>query len=234
MKIHAVGRRIAAACVLLSLSWAAMAAAHQVAGVVPGAGPVQKSFLSMQELRYQHMVRQETDFSCGGAALATILRYAYGREITERQVIEGMMNVANQELVREQGFSMLDMKGYIETQGLRGRGYSVQAHTLEKVQIPVVVLLDIRGYKHFVVLKKTVGERVYIGDPALGNRVMDKADFVAGWNGIVLAIIGKGFDRNTVLINTPEPLTLRQRSGLVNSVGIPQLLEFGFTRADLF
>jgi predicted double-glycine peptidase len=100
--------------------------------------------------------------------------------------------------------------------------------------VPVIALLDIRGYKHFVVLKKVVGDRVYIGDPALGNRIMDKNDFVAGWNGIVFAIIGKGFDRSTVLLNPPEPLTLRQRSGLVNTVGTAQLLEFGFTRSELF
>ncbi|MCZ7655222.1 MAG: C39 family peptidase [Rhodocyclaceae bacterium] len=128
----------------------------------------------MREMRYMNMVPQETDFSCGAAALATILKHAYGQEITEHRVIEDMMKVSDQELVREQGFSMLDMKRYVEAIGMRGRGYNVQPEALEKLQVPVVVLLDIRGYKHFVVLKKTVVDRVYIGDPALGNRVMDR------------------------------------------------------------
>ena len=145
-----------------------------------------------------------------------------------------MLKVSDQDLVREQGFSMLDMKRYVEAIGMRGRGYNVQPEALEKLQVPVVVLLDIRGYKHFVVLKKTVGDRVYIGDPALGNRVMDRNDFVAGWNGIAFAIIGKGFDRSTVLLNPSEPLTLRQRTDLVHTVGTAQLLEFGFQRIELF
>ncbi len=198
------------------------------------AGPVKKTFLSMREMRYVHMVPQETDFSCGAAALATILKHGYGQNVTENRIIEDMMKVSDQALVQEQGFSMLDMKKYVEASGMRGRGYHVKPDALEKLQVPVIALLDIRGYKHFVVLKKTVGDRVYIGDPALGNRIMDKKDFVAGWNGIVFAIIGKGFDRSTVLLNPPEPLTLRQRSGLVNTVGTAQLLEFGFTRGDLF
>jgi predicted double-glycine peptidase len=201
---------------------------------MPGAGMVKKNFLSMREMRYVNMVPQETDFSCGAAALATILKHAYGQEITEHRVIEDMMKVSDQELVREQGFSMLDMKRYVEAIGMRGRGYNVQPEALEKLQVPVVVLLDIRGYKHFVVLKKTVVDRVYIGDPALGNRVMDRNDFVAGWNGIAFAIIGKGFDRSTVLLNPSEPLTLRQRTDLVHTVGTAQLLEFGFQRIELF
>ena len=200
----------------------------------PRAGTRKKTFLSMREMRYVHMVPQETDFSCGAAALATILKHGYGQNVTENRIIEDMMKVSDQALVQEQGFSMLDMKKYVEASGMRGRGYHVKPDALEKLQVPVIALLDIRGYKHFVVLKKTVGDRVYIGDPALGNRIMDKKDFVAGWNGIVFAIIGKGFDRSTVLLNPPEPLTLRQRSGLVNTVGTAQLLEFGFTRGDLF
>jgi uncharacterized protein len=227
-------RQIVAASCLALLPGLAGAAPQQLGNVVPGAGVLKKSFLSMRELRYRDLVRQETDFSCGAAALATILKHAYGREITESQVIEAMMQVADQATVREQGFSMLDMKRYVEASGMRGRGYFVKAEALEKLQVPVIVLLDLRGYKHFVVHKKTAGERVYIGDPALGNRVMSKGEFIAGWNGIVFAVIGKGFDRSSVLLNPAEPLTLRQRAELVSPVGTAQLLEFGFSRAELF
>ena len=227
-------RQMLAALLFSSVAGAARATPPHLGNIKPRAGTVKKTFLSMREMRYVHMVPQETDFSCGAAALATILKHGYGQNVTENRIIEDMMKVSDQALVQEQGFSMLDMKKYVEASGMRGRGYHVKPDALEKLQVPVIALLDIRGYKHFVVLKKTVGDRVYIGDPALGNRIMDKKDFVAGWNGIVFAIIGKGFDRSTVLLNPPEPLTLRQRSGLVNTVGTAQLLEFGFTRGDLF
>lgn len=226
--------RLGSLAALLSLASGPVLGADQHLGaLIPEAGLVKKRVLSVRELRYKDMVPQQTDFSCGAAAVATILNYAYGRDLTETQVIEGMMKVADPELVREQGFSMLDMKHYVETLGMRARGYKVQPDTLDKIQVPTIALLDIRGYKHFVVLKKTVGKRVYVGDPALGNRVMGKDDFVAGWNGMVFAVIGKGFDRETVLLNPPEPLTVR-RSHLVTSVPVSTLLEFGFTNADLF
>ncbi len=49
---------------------------------------------------------------------------------------------------------MLDMKRYVESIGMRARGYRVAPETLSEIRIPVVVLLDIRGYKHFVVMQK--------------------------------------------------------------------------------
>jgi predicted double-glycine peptidase len=212
----------------------AHAATQELGTVLPEAGLVKKPFLSVRELKYVNLVTQQTDFSCGAAALATILKYAYGRDVTEREVIEGMMAVADAKLVHEQGFSMLDMKRYVEAVGLRGRGYNVQAQALEQLQVPTIAVLDVNGFHHFVVLKKTVGDRVYIGDPALGNRVMSKSAFVSAWNGIVFAVVGKGFDRQSVLLNPQQPLTMRNRGALVHSVPTAQLLEFGFTHADLF
>lgn len=203
--------------------------------VLPGGATIQKSMLSMREARYVNLVEQSTDFSCGAAALATILNFAYGRRLTETEVIEGMLKVSDIEQVKEKGFSLLDMKNYVQILGMRGRGYEVEPDTLEKILLPVIVLLDIRGYKHFVVLQKTVNERIYIGDPALGNRVMEKHEFLKSWNGIVFAVIGQGFIRNTVLLNPPEPLTARRLRGVHGTtISNAQLLEFGFRHADLF
>ncbi len=123
-------------CVIASAC--AHAASQALGTAVPEAGVVKKSFLSMRELKFVNLIVQQTDFSCGAAALATVLKYAYGREVTEPQIIDGMMQVADPEVVRSQGFSMLDMKRYVETIGLRGRGYSVQAGALEQVQIPTI------------------------------------------------------------------------------------------------
>jgi predicted double-glycine peptidase len=45
------------------------------------------------------------------------------------------------------------------------------------LQVPTIAVIEVNGFHHFVVLKKTVGDRVYIGDPALGNRMMSKERF---------------------------------------------------------
>ena len=210
------------------------AATIGLGSVIPGAGIINKNLLSMRELRYVDMVPQKTDFSCGAAALATILNYAYGRQLTENQVISGLLEVSDAAEVREKGFSLLDMKNYVQKQGMRGRGYSMTPELLEQLKVPIIVLLDIRGYKHFVVVKKTTADKVYIADPALGNRILDTKEFVAGWNRVAFAVIGQGFQRDTVLLRPKEALTARNIVDTWRPLVDAQLVEFGFSGAELF
>lgn len=122
---------------------------------LPGGGLVYKQVQSIRERRFADLVEQKTDFSCGAAALATILEKAYGAPLDEQAVIQGMLAHADPEIVRTQGFSMLDMKRYVESMGMRARGYRIEAAQLEQLKIPAIVLMEIRGYKHFVVLQRT-------------------------------------------------------------------------------
>ena len=219
---------------LACLPVASHAGAMGLGGVVPGAGAIHKNVLSMRELRYVDMVPQKTDFSCGAAALATILNYAYGQKLTEEEVIEGLLKVSDPAIVREKGFSLLDLKNYVQSRGMRGRGYNMAPEMLDRVKVPTIVLLDIRGYKHFVVLKKTTPDKVYLADPALGNRVVARQEFVSGWNRVVFAVIGQGFERDTVLLRPSEPLTARSTIDTWRPLTDAQLLEFGFSSAELF
>lgn len=210
------------------------AAPIQFSGVVPGT-MVTKEVQSIRERRFENLIEQETDFSCGAASLATILKYAYGwRDVTEETVLAGMMEVADPERVRNLGFSLLDLNNYVQTIGLRGRGYEIGPEALEEVSIPVIVLLNLDGYEHFVVMKKARGDRVYIGDPALGNKVMDRDEFVASWNNIIFAVVGDGFDTSTVLLDPAQPLTARRMTDVFSPVPEQQLLDFGFKHSEVF
>lgn len=210
------------------------AAPVQFAGVVPGT-VVTKEVQSIRERRFENLVEQETDFSCGAASLATILKYAYGwTDVTEETVLAGLMEVADPERVRNLGFSLLDLNNYVQSIGLRGRGYEIGPESLEEVSIPVIVLLDLDGYEHFVVMKKARGDRVYIGDPALGNKVMDRDDFLDSWNGIIFAVVGDGFDTSTVLLDPAQPLTARRMTDVFSPVPEQQLLDFGFKHSEVF
>ncbi len=235
MKVKPLGiLKVAAVAVVAFCAASASAETMGIGGVIPGAGPIHVDVTSMRGLRYVNMVPQHTDFSCGAAALATILKYAYGRDVTEAQVIQGLFKVSDPQIVRTKGFSLLDLKNYVDTLGFRGRGYEVEPAVLDRIKIPVIVLLDINGYKHFVVFEKAEGDTIYIGDPALGNRVMTREDFVKSWNNIVFAVIGKGFIKNTVLLNPSGPLTAKRLVNARTIVTNAQLIDFGFTRADLF
>ncbi|VVQ29877.1 Lactococcin-G-processing and transport ATP-binding protein LagD [Pseudomonas fluorescens] len=226
MRIIALAFLLCVACV--------SEAAQIPLSVLPGGAVVFKPIQSVRERKFSNLVQQKTDFSCGAAALATILRQAYWLDVNEEQIIEGMLAHSDQDLVRVQGFSMLDMKRYVESLGMRARGYRVATETLSQIRIPVVVLMDIRGYKHFVVMQKVHKGWVYIGDPVLGHKRYKVEDFVKGWNGIIFAVIGQGYDKTNALLAPPLPLTAKNRINTFSPVQDAELMDFGFIQSDFF
>lgn len=205
------------------------------ANIIPGAGVAKKQVVSLREGRFLNLIEQKTDFSCGAAALATIIRYAYSRpETTEESVLQALFQVSDPEEVRRRGFSLLDLKNYLEAVGMRGRGYRISSENLQEIKVPCIALLDIKGYKHFVVFKKATAEKVYLGDPALGNKIMSIQDFVLAWNGVLFAVIGNGFDVDTALLRPTEPLTAGNLRAAYAPITEVDLLDFGFTHAELF
>lgn len=226
--------RVVLVGMVLGLAQFGAHAAPKPLAILPGGGLAFKSVQSMRERRFANLVQQQTDFSCGAAAMATLLNEAYGWNFSEEQVIEGMLAEADPQLVQRMGFSMLDMKRYAESLGLRARGYRLQPEQLEEVKVPVIVLLDVRGYKHFVVMQVSSDDWVYIGDPVLGHKKMSIEDFASGWNGIVFAVIGPGYNRENALLDPPEPLTARHRLNRFRPVKDAELMEFGFLQSDFF
>ncbi len=227
---------------LMSLLWVfsgvvgltAQAADVRFGGILPDGALLTQKIQSMTDLKFQNVIRQHYDFSCGAASLATILRYGYGLNITENTVLYGMLGVSNPELVRTKGFSLLDMKNYLAELGYRGRGYRVDLERLNELSVPTIVLINVNGFNHFVVLKRVLDGYVYIADPALGNRRYRLDRFFEMWpSRVIFAVIGPGFDRHTALLSTEtvSARALQERSGEVPRA---ELLGFGFTHADLF
>lgn len=218
---------------VFALFMASRADAVEFGGVVPGAGAVRIHVRTLRGERFIHIVRQHTDFSCGAAALATILRYGYDRGVTEQEVLRGLFQVSNPAVVREKGFSLMDLKRYIATLGLQGAGFRVRTSALYRLKVPVIVLLNIGGYDHFVVVRRALANRVYIADPALGERVMPLDRFTHDWDHIIFAVIGSGYNPRTLLLHPRAPIAVSDqgaRESMVNA----QLIEFGFQNAGMF
>ncbi|SRR5690554_2265377 len=155
----------------------------------PGAGSsFRVSLESVQDLRFKGVVRQEKDFSCGSAAVATLLTYHFDLPVTETEVFQAMYETGDQETIRAQGFSMLDMKRYLASHGYTADGFRITVDRLRKVQSPAITLIDIDGYKHFVVVKGYRDGKVLVGDPALGLRAIDRKTFETQWSGIMFVI----------------------------------------------
>jgi uncharacterized protein len=144
---------------------------------------------SMKAARYRAMIRQQYDFSCGSAALSTLLTYHYGFKVTEETVFVAMYEKGDQPKIRREGFSLFDMKRYLENHGFQADGFEAPLDKLESAGIPAIVLINENGYNHFVVIKGVRDGRVLVGDPSGGTRAMAQAKFEALWSNGILFVI---------------------------------------------
>jgi uncharacterized protein len=150
---------------------------------------------SLKEAKFAATVRQQYDFSCGSAALATLLTHHYQFPISEDAVFDAMFAHGDQAKIRAEGFSLLDMKRYLEANGFEADGYEEPLSKLAEAGIPAIVLINESGYSHFVVVKGLRDGRVLIGDPAGGTRAMSLTAFQEIWTSRVLFVIGNRQDR---------------------------------------
>ncbi len=144
---------------------------------------------SIKEIRFRGTLRQQYDFSCGSAALATLLTHHYGKTVSEAQVFEAMYLRGDQQKIRKEGFSMLDMQRFLAAQGLRADGFQLPLQKLVEAGLPAIVLVTDKGYSHFVVVKGVAGGRVLLGDPSSGARAMSRTAFESIWTGKLLFVI---------------------------------------------
>ena len=132
------------------------------------------------------MVVQEWDLSCGAAALATLLNHQLGDDVSERDIARGLLK--REEYLNDpnflrfrQGFSLLDLKRYVDRRGYRGIGLGKLTLSDLEEQAPIMVPVDFNGYKHFVIFRGIGGNRVLLADPAFGNRTMPISAFEEAW-----------------------------------------------------
>jgi uncharacterized protein len=138
---------------------------------------------------FNRVWHQQYDFSCGSAAVATLLTFQYERPIDETTVFKEMYAVGDQAQIRQKGFSLLDMKRFLESRGYTADGVRSPLDTLAGLGIPAIALISDHGYRHFVVVKGADRDHVLLGDPALGRRLMSRRDFEAARLGNIFFVI---------------------------------------------
>lgn len=148
---------------------------------------------SIKQLKYARAFRttvhQKYDFSCGSAALATLLTYHYGHAVDETTVFRRMYEVGDQAKIQREGFSLLDMKRYLEAHGYQADGVRATLDELGQVGVPAIILVQENGYNHFVVIKGVHKNRVVVGDPSVGTRVLPREYIESTWVGGILFVI---------------------------------------------
>ncbi len=176
------------ACVVVSLSYRLNAAPmFNDNPVVYGKIKVQ----SWKERRDFNIVKQDLDFSCGAASVATLLNNFYGQTLTEEEVLKKL----DKEQMRA---SFEDMRRIMPDLGFEAKGYALSFEQLAQLKIPVIVYLKYRKDDHFSVLRGIDGNTVLLADPSLGHVSMSRAQFLEAWQtregnlaGKILAVVPK-------------------------------------------
>lgn len=158
------------------------------------------------EQQFRNIVKQAYDYSCGSAALTTLLNGYIGEKLTEQQTMNGLLRYGEYDrIVERRSFSLLDMKRFVTALGYNSGGFKGEFSDLIKLDKPAIVPIAYAGFKHFVVFKAYRDGRVFVADPALGNLSFSAGHFQEIWDNNTLFIIDPPVGREL-----PGLLTLQE------------------------
>lgn len=142
-------------------------------GRISGNVPI-KSWKSLRDAR---VVKQDLDYSCGAASIATVLTEYYQRKTSEREVLELLI-----QLTGKQGrASFAGMASILPKLGFRAVGLATTWDKLVELKIPVIIYVRQRKEDHFTVISGIDKQRVRLSDSSLGNRVLTRGQFKEIW-----------------------------------------------------
>ena len=170
---------------------------------------VKKEVLSFREIGRQNLVTQGLDYSCGAAAIATVAKYFWGDNVSELDFIKIALQILSPEEFRDRqknGLTMEDLKNIaIKAQYFSTVG-RLKFDQLEESKVPLIVGLDVEGYKHFVVIRGTDDNFVYIADSIRGNLRLKHSEFKRQWQKNLVLVVAK----RTVPPPKNAPLSVRK------------------------
>lgn len=150
---------------------------------------------SYRDGRYATVVGQTDWYTCGPAAVATILHYYYGMDVTEADVLARAASImaARGEDVTG-GLSALSLVRAMEAYGVETVGYRLTVQAVAEYfgrgGLPVILHVT-EPEHHYVVAVGMVGDWMLIADPSWGRRVERWSDFARAkrFSGVTLVPI---------------------------------------------
>lgn len=197
---------------------------------IPGSGSMAVKVSSLKERQFRATVRQKYDYSCGAAALATLLTYHYRDPVGEDKIFQEMWENGDQEKIHREGFSLLDIKQYLEAHDYSADGYEAPLSKLAEVGIPAIALIRDNGYNHFVVVKGVRNGQVAVGDPSLGARVIPQDEFEKKLINRILFVING--ERDKVVFDSARDWHIREKAPLGVAAGPADLANITLLRSS--
>lgn len=153
-------------------------------------------------IRYQGVVGQTSYYTCGPAAVATLLIHYYKIDTTENEILE-LAHQAIKERGKDpeegQGINALALKEALADKGIPSRGIKIKPETLpnyfNRGGVPLILHVT-QPQLHYVLAIGMIGDWVVIADPSWGRKIIH----------LNALINDKGFQGITLIPLTPRPL----------------------------
>ncbi len=201
----------AAFCLVVAGATLPSATAGQTTFITPAGTLMTVPAVSLREARFHTVIRQDHDYSCGSAAIATLLTYHYDHAVDENMAFASMYEVGDHAAVERVGFSMEEMQKYLQVLGYRSAVYKLSLDSIAQVGVPGIALISSRGYNHFVVIKGVKDDDVLVGDPAAGLKTIPRTEFESMWQGLIF-VIRDDMATATAHFNRPEEWMVRRKA----------------------
>ena len=146
--------------------------------------PAVNEVRSWEDMLEGNVVMQRKDFSCGAAALATMLNYYFGQEVSEQAIIDSIIAKSSEaeiEILKTEGFSFTQLRDEAVRRGFETEIDTFPLDRIHKFPIPMIVYVEKHGFKHFAVLKGVRNGEAFLADPSRGNLQLHFDEFVKEW-----------------------------------------------------
>jgi predicted double-glycine peptidase len=169
---------------------------------------IQRAVMTWKELKQRNIVMQRRDFSCGAAALATLIRYYWGDNVTEQTFLVALDTLLTAGETRDRiqnGLTLTDLRRAAVKTGYQATLGELTFQKLTESKVPLVVGITVRDYKHFVVYRGFDGALVYLADPIRGNIRLPAGEFQEQWQANAVLVVAKPGEK----IKETSPLSVR-------------------------
>jgi uncharacterized protein len=180
---------------------ACAAVAFPCASPVQAATPIrdpdhtfEKNVCTYKQIKLAHIVMQNRDYSCGAAALATILVYFWGDNVTEDQILISIEKILTPEEMKDRiknGLAISDIRQAAVDMGYLSSIGTMTFQKLTESKVPLIVGITHNKHNHFVVYRGVDCTWVYLADPIRGNIRVPFAEFVSEWQKNAVLVVAK-------------------------------------------
>lgn len=166
-----------------------------------------------REMRYQGVVPQTGWYTCGPAAVATLLSEFHGIPVTESEILELIfsLEIEDEHSAQLDGISALALRQALELRGVPTLGYRLSSDALvdylRRGGLPVIAHVTLPQH-HFVVVVGVVGRYLVLADPSWGRRIIPIGDLDTkkGYSGVTLVPLPEPEDAVSVSARQQERL----------------------------